>query len=359
MAAAWRSATPVPASRKPSCRSCSTASSAARTWRDARASGSGLGLAIARSIVEMHDGRIEAASASGRAPSSRLICRRSEAVPAPKVHETSRAPCRLAQSCGASRWSPPARVATREAKHHDRRESSHSANGRRADRAGRGAAVRTAADAGRPSPYSATRQTVAAWSTRPPVSLRTCCRRGPPSVGAWPGGGVVALAVVAGIISGWLSAAAVTTLRPTRTARRRARRRSAPTFAGEHRRVLGGDHCHQQAPCRRSSRSQSPTATGGRRRHRLHLQLHGWILTNKHVVDGADALKVQPQRQPGASTATVYGIDPLTDLAIVKIDGSGPADGSIGSSADLERGQLAIAMGIPLGTSIRTRSRPA
>jgi len=47
---------------------------------DARASGSGLGLAIARSIVEMHDGRIEAASAVGQGSVFTVDLPRSEAV---------------------------------------------------------------------------------------------------------------------------------------------------------------------------------------------------------------------------------------------------------------------------------------
>ncbi len=49
---------------------------------DARASGSGLGLAIARSIVEMHGGRIEAASAVGHGSVFTVDLPRGEAVPA-------------------------------------------------------------------------------------------------------------------------------------------------------------------------------------------------------------------------------------------------------------------------------------
>jgi signal transduction histidine kinase len=48
---------------------------------DARASGSGLGLAIARSIVEMHGGHIEAASAVGQGSVFTVDLPRSEAVP--------------------------------------------------------------------------------------------------------------------------------------------------------------------------------------------------------------------------------------------------------------------------------------
>ena len=61
----------------------------------------------------------------------------------------------------------------------------------------------------------------------------------------------------------------------------------------------------------------------------------------------------------------MYGIDPLTDLAIVKVDASGLPTVSIGSSAELEQGQLAIAIGNPLGefentvtTGVDLRSGP-
>jgi serine protease Do len=80
----------------------------------------------------------------------------------------------------------------------------------------------------------------------------------------------------------------------------------------------------------------------------------GWILTNKHVVTNADGeiadsltVELKDGRQFDGS---VYGIDTLTDLAIVKIEADGLSAASIGSSADLEVGQLAIAIGSPLGT---------
>ncbi|MGH2358286.1 MAG: S1C family serine protease, partial [Candidatus Limnocylindria bacterium] len=74
----------------------------------------------------------------------------------------------------------------------------------------------------------------------------------------------------------------------------------------------------------------------------------GWILTNRHVVENAQDLIVileDGRRLP----ATVYGIDTLTDLAIIKIEADGLTAAPIGSSAELEPGQLAIAIGNPLG----------
>jgi len=75
----------------------------------------------------------------------------------------------------------------------------------------------------------------------------------------------------------------------------------------------------------------------------------GWILTNRHVVDQADELTVilNDTRQ---LEGRVYGVDTLTDLAIVKIDADEdlPA-ATIGTSEGLEQGQLAVAIGNALG----------
>ncbi len=51
---------------------------------------------------------------------------------------------------------------------------------------------------------------------------------------------------------------------------------------------------------------------------------------------------------------TVYGIDTLTDLAIVKVDASGLPTASIGDSSTLKVGQTTIAIGSPLGTYTST-----
>ncbi len=74
----------------------------------------------------------------------------------------------------------------------------------------------------------------------------------------------------------------------------------------------------------------------------------GWILTNKHVVDGADEISVQ-LNDSRVFSGRVYGIDTLTDLAIIKIDATGLPVATLGSSEELQLGQLAIAIGNPLG----------
>jgi len=75
----------------------------------------------------------------------------------------------------------------------------------------------------------------------------------------------------------------------------------------------------------------------------------GWILTNKHVVSGASTIVVRLQDKREFS-GTVYGLDTLTDLAIVKISGAtGLTAAPLGDSSSLQVGQLAVAIGNPLG----------
>ena len=84
----------------------------------------------------------------------------------------------------------------------------------------------------------------------------------------------------------------------------------------------------------------------------------GWILTNRHVVRTssgqiADSLVVE-LKDGRQFDGEVYGIDTLTDLAIVKIDGSDLPFAPIGDSSGLKVGQLVIAIGSPLGTFSNT-----
>jgi S1-C subfamily serine protease len=77
--------------------------------------------------------------------------------------------------------------------------------------------------------------------------------------------------------------------------------------------------------------------------------VRGWILTNKHVVNGAKTITVRIADDRRA-TATLYGIDTLTDLAIVKMSGVVDISAApLGDSSSLLVGQLAIAIGSPLG----------
>jgi 2-alkenal reductase len=75
----------------------------------------------------------------------------------------------------------------------------------------------------------------------------------------------------------------------------------------------------------------------------------GWILTNRHVVAGSEKLTVE-LLDGHQYEGTVYGIDTLTDLAIVKVDATGLPTALLGDSDKLAIGQLAVAIGSPLGT---------
>lgn len=75
----------------------------------------------------------------------------------------------------------------------------------------------------------------------------------------------------------------------------------------------------------------------------------GLILTNNHVVEGARRIVVQ-LADGGRLAARVLGDDPHTDLAVVRTESSPDAPAArIGDSKRVRVGQLAIAIGNPLG----------
>ena len=86
------------------------------------------------------------------------------------------------------------------------------------------------------------------------------------------------------------------------------------------------------------------------------LTADGYILTNHHVVDGSQSLKVtffDGRELP----ATITRISDTTDLALIKVDTTGLRAASIGDSAAIQVGQTAIAIGSPLGTYTETVTR--
>jgi serine protease Do len=74
----------------------------------------------------------------------------------------------------------------------------------------------------------------------------------------------------------------------------------------------------------------------------------GYILTNDHVVDDADEVKVRLQDRR-TLTARVVGKDPQYDIALLKIDGGALPAVTIGDSRSVRRGQWALAIGSPFG----------
>ena len=74
----------------------------------------------------------------------------------------------------------------------------------------------------------------------------------------------------------------------------------------------------------------------------------GYIVTNNHVVDGATEISVTFSNRR-VMTAKVIGTDPLTDLAVIKVDGSNLPSLPWGNSTQLHPGQTVLAFGNPLG----------
>ena len=74
----------------------------------------------------------------------------------------------------------------------------------------------------------------------------------------------------------------------------------------------------------------------------------GYILTNNHVVDGADEVKVALQ-DGREFTAKVIGRDPKSDVAVVKIDGKDLPYVTTADSDKVEVGDVVLAIGNPFG----------
>jgi serine protease Do len=77
----------------------------------------------------------------------------------------------------------------------------------------------------------------------------------------------------------------------------------------------------------------------------------GYILTNAHVIDGADRVTVRllDRRE---FTAKVVGRDPATDVAVVKIPATGLVPAPLGRSDAARVGEWVLAVGNPLGETL-------
>ena len=78
------------------------------------------------------------------------------------------------------------------------------------------------------------------------------------------------------------------------------------------------------------------------------LRSEGIILTNAHVVEQADQVTVK-LKDGRSFEGTVVGEDPVTDVAVVKIEAQDLPTVAIGNSDTLQPGEWAIAIGNPLG----------
>ncbi len=74
----------------------------------------------------------------------------------------------------------------------------------------------------------------------------------------------------------------------------------------------------------------------------------GYIVTNNHVIDGAVDIRVTMSNREVLS-AKLVGADPLTDLAVIKVNGTNLPSVPWGNSASLHPGQTVLAFGNPYG----------
>ena len=106
-----------------------------------------------------------------------------------------------------------------------------------------------------------------------------------------------------------------------------------------------GDQAPRFSP-RRNSRSPMPRQEGigsG-----VVVTKDGYILTNNHVVDGAEEVKVALQ-DGREFTAKVIGRDPKTDIAVIKIDAKDLPAVPMADSDKVEVGDVVLAIGNPFG----------
>ena len=74
----------------------------------------------------------------------------------------------------------------------------------------------------------------------------------------------------------------------------------------------------------------------------------GYIVTNNHVIEGASNVTVRTEDGTEYS-ATLVGTDVKTDLAVIKVEAGGLSPVSFADSDNIEVGNLAVAIGNPLG----------
>ena len=79
---------------------------------------------------------------------------------------------------------------------------------------------------------------------------------------------------------------------------------------------------------------------------------NGYVITNNHVIEGADDVKVAVGEPRKEYKATTVGRDPKADVAVLKIDASGLPAATLGDSDELEVGDTVLAIGNPFGIGL-------
>ena len=129
------------------------------------------------------------------------------------------------------------------------------------------------------------------------------------------------------------AAPSVVTINSTKTSRNRLNEQMLDPFF---RRFFGDDFGSSPQP-----RRQQGLGSG------VIISKDGYILTNNHVVEGADEIQVVMEDGRQEFTATVVGTDPATDLAVLKVDANNLPNITLADSDKVRVGDIALAIGNP------------
>jgi S1-C subfamily serine protease len=107
---------------------------------------------------------------------------------------------------------------------------------------------------------------------------------------------------------------------------------------------VGPSVVHIEARFARAGRNRSDRGSGSG----FVFTSSGYILTNSHVVHGADRLEVT-LADGNQHEASLIGDDPETDLAVIRVHAADLVPATLGDSQKVRVGQLALAIGHPYG----------
>ncbi len=82
------------------------------------------------------------------------------------------------------------------------------------------------------------------------------------------------------------------------------------------------------------------------------LTCDGYLVTNSHVVEGAQAISVR-FTDGRTLDARIVGLDAISDLAVLQVEATDLTPAHFGDSANLRVGDLVVAIGDPLGVQLR------
>lgn len=172
-------------------------------------------------------------------------------------------------------------------------------------------------------------------STSHPTTVTAPCAAAPAAVTELSGQPFVAIAK--------LAKASVVNVSSVKKTKKEGQSFSSPFFDDPFFRRFFGEEFERRMPAPREFQQQG-LGSG------VIVTPDGYIITNNHVVEGADELNVSLSDKR-TFKAKVIGTDPKTDVAVIKIDAANLPTLSWGDASRLEVGEMVLAVGNPFGLS--------